>query len=59
MSQAACESEGHAWDDLTRLITPREPTSDDVQRHGNLNNFGSSVEAQPEEKPYCEVDELE
>jgi hypothetical protein len=59
MSQAACESERRAWDDLTRFSHRREPTSDDVQRHGNLNNLGSSVEAQPEEKPYCEVDELE
>jgi hypothetical protein len=37
----------------------REPTSGDVQRHGNLNNVVSSVEAQPEEKPYCELDELQ
>jgi len=40
-----------------RLITTGNPHRMNVQRHGNLNNVGSGVEAQREEKLYCELNE--
>jgi len=43
----------------TRLITAKSPHRMNVQRHGNLNNISSGIEAQPEEKLYCEVNELQ